>query len=344
MGNLKKNGFICKSFYIPVNDGWECHVNHYFRAGKITLKKIPVVLCHGIAVNSQLFCISGGDSMVEFITSFNYHVYSVDLRGVGRSIRGNDQADGIDFSFDELLTDVEPIIKHLIKYHRQFNPDIRKIHWVGHSMGALLMFSFLSQNKRNHSYLKSFVSIGAPVEMKDIGHPVLLDVAKLKKYVYNKKQINIRPLKRAFASLLTWLNTRYNHIFFNKYALANETVKEFLKQASDNVPPSLLKQFGSWILKREMKSMDGSFCYENMGRNIKVPVLLLSGSYDVFSPPHLILKTYSDIKLSKWKKKVVIFSRANGDSHDYCHASVIMGQEASKEIFPVILDWIKKFS
>ena len=340
----KKNRFIRKNFYIPTNDGWKCNTNHYFRTGDTLLKKIPIILCHGIASNSQLFCISDGVSMVEFLTSYDYHVYSIDLRGVGRSKQEYNDEDGIDFNFDDLLMDIGPIIEYIIDYHRQFDPKTSKIHWVGHSMGALLMYAFLSKNKENKRYIRSFVSIGAPVEMKYIGQPALLDIAKLKDHLDHKKQINLKPLKKAFAFLLAWLDTKYHHILINKYAITNKTIIEFLKKGSDNIAPSLLRQFGDWILKRKMRSLDDSFNYEDMGKNINVPTLLLSGSYDTFCSPHMLLKTYFDLNLPKSKKKIVILSRVNGDSYDYCHTSIIMGKKASQEVFPHISDWIQKFS
>ena len=282
--------------------------------------------------------------MVDFLTSHNYHVYSVDLRGVGNSKQEYNNEVDIDFNFDDLLTDIGPIIKYIIDHHRQFNPRISKVHWIGHSMGALLMYAFLSKNKDNKCYVRSFVSIAAPVEMKYTGQPVLLDVARLKNLIRHKKQINLKPLKKTFASLLAWLDTKYHHILINKYAITNKTIKEYFKNASDNVPPSLLRQFGDWILKGKMKSLDGSYSYEDMGRKINVPTLLLSGSYDTFCSPHMLLKTYFDLNLPKSKKKIVILSKVNGDSYDYCHSSIIMGKMASKEVFPLALDWIKKFS
>ena len=128
--------------------------------------------------------------------------------------------------------------------------------------------------------------------------------------------------------------------FINKLKI----VRAFLKKRVGDISLPLLEQLSDWITSGEMRSRDGKVDYGDMGKNVQIPTLLMSGGYDSFSPPHALLKTYSEIPLPSRKKKMVILSKISRFSFDYCHAGIIAGKKARKEVFPILLAWLDRFS
>ena len=332
-----------EDLHIAVNDGWKCFVSHYYDDQEhVSLKKQPVVLCHGIATHGKCFDLSDDVSLVDYLLAQGYHIYNLNLRGVGGSFCRSSPSDTHDFNFDDLLSDVHPIIKFIINHHTQYSPKNKKVHWIGHSMGALLMYGFLSQKKSNKNLVESFVALGGPAELKYIGQPVLLELLRFRSLL--KFHLKIRKFSRHLSFLMSLFNTKYHNLVLNKYAVHQKMVRGFLREGVGDISLPLLEQLSDWITSGEMRSRDGKVDYGDMGKNVQIPTLLMSGGYDSFSPPHALLKTYSDIPLPSRKKKMVILSKISGFSFDYCHAGIIAGKKAREEVFPILSAWLDRFS
>ncbi len=251
-------------------------------------------------------------------------------------------SDNADFNFDDLLSDIPLIINFILKHYQQYCPKSNRVHWLGHSMGALLMYAFLSCDKKNKERLQSFISLGSPTELKYVGHPILLDLLKLKPMIHF--HLKLRNMARFFSSFLSFLNTKYHNIALNRHVVERRVLAQYFRKGMGDISLSLLEQFTEWLANENMISADGDIDYNDMGKNIRTPILLMSGSYDSLCPPHALLKTYLDIPLPSKKKKMVILSKISGFNFDYCHAGIIIGKEVRQEVFPIIIDWLKRLS
>ena len=331
-----------KDFYISVNEDWECKVSHLFQDEiGASPHKCPIILCHGIATNGECFDLVKEISLVDYLISHQYHVYNLNLRGVGGSFCKNNSLSHTNFNFDDLLSDIPFIINFILKYHKQYSSKNETVYWLGHSMGALLMYAFLSKEKKNKNLIQSFIALGSPTELKYIAHPVLLTLLRFRSVIYF--YLKVRKIFQYFSFVLRYFNTKYHNLVFNKYAVNKEIIQKYLCKGIGDVPLPLLHQFSEWIINEEMNSVNGKVSYNDMGKNIETPILLMSGSYDSLCPPHALLKTYLDIPLPTNKKKMVILSKISGFSFDYCHVGIIMGKKSRDEVFPIIVDWLDQF-
>lgn len=77
-----------------------------------------------------------------------------------------------------------------------------------------------------------------------------------------------------------------------------------------------------------------------------VPALFIAGKIDSISPSETMFLQYkkyaSSISLNYTAKRMFIAGRANRLSHDYDHFDLFLDERASKELYPMILNWLQE--
>jgi alpha-beta hydrolase superfamily lysophospholipase len=106
-------------------------------------------------------------SLAEYLRSKGHDVWVAELRGFGQSagprllLSDSDLRWGFD---DHLDSDLDAVLDHVTE---QTGKD--SAHWVGHSMGGMLIEAYLG---RNHSRkIASAVVIGSPVDFSKMNSP-----------------------------------------------------------------------------------------------------------------------------------------------------------------------------
>jgi pimeloyl-ACP methyl ester carboxylesterase len=107
---------------------------------------IPVVICHGIAVNSTQFTEDA-----EYFSALGYRVLTPDLRGHGRS--GIAPPHRANYRLERLALDQTQMLDHA---------GIGKAHWVGNSLGGMVGLTLLAQHADR---LLSLATFGTPYRM-----------------------------------------------------------------------------------------------------------------------------------------------------------------------------------
>src|SRR5262245_51082750 len=91
-----------------------------------------IVLQHGLGSNGLVFVLPGR-SLAERLCSLGYDCFVPDLRGAGQS--GSPRGP---FALDDYLEhDLPTIVNTALEASGQ-----RTVHWVGHSMGGILMWMY----------------------------------------------------------------------------------------------------------------------------------------------------------------------------------------------------------
>ena len=107
---------------------------------------IPVVICHGIAVNSTQFIEDA-----EFLAQRGYRVLTPDLRGHGRS--GIAKPRRANYRLERLALDQTQMLDHA---------GIGKAHWVGNSLGGMVGLTLAAHHADR---LLSLATFGTPYRM-----------------------------------------------------------------------------------------------------------------------------------------------------------------------------------
>lgn len=100
----------------------------------------PVILCHGFT-SSRFTGDLMGRGIARRLAEKGHDVWSLELRGSGRSLRKTDGPRiSRQFNFDDHVTkDVPAAIDYVLK-----TAGSGRVAWVGHSMGGMLLYAYLA--------------------------------------------------------------------------------------------------------------------------------------------------------------------------------------------------------
>ena len=102
-----------------------------------------------------------------------------------------------------------------------------------------------------------------------------------------------------------------------------------------------MKQWFDWNLSKQFLSDDGSDFVPKMA-SIKAPILSVVGAGDTFiAPPSgckKFLKTFKNPN-----NKFLLCSKKFGFKENYNHPRILHSRNASVEVHPLVLEWIKKW-
>jgi pimeloyl-ACP methyl ester carboxylesterase len=102
----------------------------------------------------------------------------------------------------------------------------------------------------------------------------------------------------------------------------------------------VLVQMHQWLRNQKFLSSDGTINYAPDLKKLKVPILLITGSRDPFTPHHKVKRAFRSI--GSKKKEWMVFGKKYGHITNYGHLDLIIGRNASKEVYPSILNWLKQ--
>lgn len=311
-------------FFAVTKDGWNLAI-HRHKPHKPLTGAMPVILVHGIITNKYFMDLDTDHSLAYHLKTIGYDVYAVSLRGCGESYIDSENEN---FSFDDMVDkDVPAIINEVCNISGK-----PKINWVAHSMGAMIMYSYLGISpKKEKDKIKSFVSLGGPGNLAH-SSPVIGKIAL--KYISFSKRVDIKLLAKFILPFVSLFNSPLKEIFYNPQVTPKNTVKKMLV-GIENIPDGLMAQMLDWVAKGgDIVSVDKKYNYTERQTQITCPILFIAGGYDNVATPSSLKSVYEKVN-SKYKEFHII-SESEGFSGDYGHACLVMGKNAKKEIFPLI--------
>jgi pimeloyl-ACP methyl ester carboxylesterase len=318
-------------FFAITSDGWNLAI-HRHKPHKPLVGAMPVILVHGIITNKYFMDLDTDHSLAYHLKTLGYDVYAVSLRGCGKSYTepGNEN-----FSFDDMVErDVPAIIEEVCNISGK-----PKINWVAHSMGAMILYSYLGiSQKKQKDKIKSFVSLGGPGNLAH-SSPVIGKIAL--KYISFSKRVDIKLLAKFILPFVSMFNSPLKEFFYNPQVTPKNTVKKMLF-GIENIPDGLMTQMLDWVAKGgDIVSLDKKYNYTELQTGITCPILFIAGGYDNVATPSSLKSVYNKVS-SKYKEFHTI-SLSEGFSGDYGHACLVMGQNAKREIFPLIEKFLAKY-
>ncbi len=319
--------------YAKTRDGWNIALHRHIPPIP-NLELAPVIVVHGIATNKYVIDLDKRHSLPYYLKLRGFEVFAVSLRGAGLSYHEN--GDGYqDFTFDDLVKyDVEAVLNKTLSITGK-----KRASWVGHSMGAMILYSYLGISSREEKEkVATFVSLGGPGNLNHLG---LSLIGLLSRFPRARKVLDLKFGASMLAPLAGEIYTPIDEILYNPKATRPKTVKKVMKNAIENISEGLIEQFMSWIETKKMSSMNGFHDYIENQKGITVPSLFIAGSKDAIATPETVKFVY-DRSGAKIKKFVVI-SKENGASEDYGHGCLILGERAEDDVFPKVEQFLREF-
>ncbi len=291
----------------------------------------PVFLCHGFMSNQWNFTVPPGESMADLLASEGYDCWLIDLRGARSSIPAPGRTLDEPTVDDYLLKDIPTAIDYI-----RDATGFDKVHWVGHSMGGMLLYAYDAVFGPKH--LASGTTLGSPIGFTGVKfhRPSTL-------FLIRKSSGRLfRCVQRILVSLLNLFHPQFDAVPIN-WKNMNKRIDVKALFSSLEVPPiPVAESLANAAQKRVWRVNDALVdVFENLP-NLHVPLFAIFGAADPFVPVPTIDGFFSAIPIED--KKLLLLSKENGHAADYSHVDLAMGPEIHKEVVKPIVEWFQAHS
>jgi pimeloyl-ACP methyl ester carboxylesterase len=317
--------------FAQTSDGWKVALHRYSPKGETT-KEYPVMLCHGLGANRFNFDLGEEVSLARFLQQEGYDVWVLELRGRGNSSRPRlfNQYRKM-WTFDDYVRKDVPAAIEQVK-EQTGSP---KVHWVGHSMGGLVLYAFLQGERREE--IASGVTIGSPGFFRPIeGFSFLPSVLKAIRIL---PRLHFEFLAAGLAPLMAIGKAPFSRFFLNPDNVERPVFGRAICHLVSDIHSGELRQFGDWIKSGDFRSSDAVYSYQENFQIIRAPMFLVAGSMDFLAGSESVAFVYD--RISSPIKRFRIFGRAHGDRYDYGHGDLLIGKTCSQELYPAIVEWLE---
>ncbi|MFH0960095.1 MAG: alpha/beta fold hydrolase [Pseudomonadota bacterium] len=321
--------------FFHTQDGLRLAVHRYIP--KQTIKGKPVILCHGLAGNRYIFDMKPAPSLAEYLRSRGHDVWVAELRGSGlsESPRVLVSESSLGWGFDDHLDyDLDAVINHVTEQTRQDSA-----HWVGHSMGGMLIETYLFRNQS--SKISSAVAVGSPVDFSKMNSPSLKRLLKMK-WILRLFPFNpLIPLVKCFMPL-SRVGPNILSGFFCSENIDWRVARKFMALGIEFISSSVLwLDMARFVENGEFADRSGKL-YSQGVKQSETPLLVICGSKDNIAPTSAALAVCESRKDCQ-VTETLTFAKGNGCLEDYGHLDLLVGTRVEKEVFPAIHRWLKRW-
>ncbi len=319
--------------YVRTEDGWRLAVHRYPPAGDP--KTLPILLCHGLSSNRFTFDLPGGPSLARFLQSMGCDVWVVELRGSGMSDRPGLFQANVPYSWvfhDHLRRDVPAVVDHVLR-----QTQAPSLHWVGHSMGGMLVQAHLAKNP--DAPIASVVAVGSPVEFSRFSNQILKSLAR---FGWILRLIPIFPLTIFWKCLAPWIHLFPRSIvsLFHPPNIDSNLSGAVVALASETITTSgVWADFSRFVTTRRFAPPEGEDYITGLA-STPVPILAIAGSRDGMANPETTVAS-NIISEPAGERKQLILGTEAGCAQEYGHVDLVVGDRVEREVFPHIMEWIR---
>lgn len=314
--------------FVQNSDGWDLALIHYRAAdAKPAQYKHPVILCHGLGSNRLAFDIDPKYSLPLWLVEQGFEVYAIELRGHGLSEKPHQRDKKWNWGYNEYNDhDLPVLIGRVLEISGS-----DKAHFIGHSMGGILLYSYLATAG---SGLKSGITLGSSLNYANLpsyfhGITPLVGITKLFPRV---------PIY-APALLSAWLSSKFGKAFMDKSLVFPDNISLEIYQKVGGVclQPvcnKVLLEMANAINGKGMLSSNNER-YEDLlkEQGYKIPVLSISGEGDIQCRPNIAKRFGTDH---------LAYGPSYGHRFAYGHHDLIVGLNAENEVWPDMLNWLQE--
>ena len=351
-----------KTHYARTSDNWSLQVDR-FQPDQPDPSANPVVLCHGLSYNNRFWDLSEKVSLARYLAAAGYDVWSVSLRGAGRSdqplasvtrklLAGSIQPGFFteahrrklsgtafsNYSVDDHISNDVPAVIRLVKE----KTGARKVHWIGHSMGGMVMFAYLATHAQEAAKdVDTFVAVSVPMVMF---HPLNKAMQLQVDHAGALKAGNVFVSTSYDAFVAKVLGklappTGSESLFLNRDNVDDAVLRLLAHKAQESISPGQLEQLLAMAAEEDFYSQDRKVNYTALLDRVTTPTLFMVGQLDNMASIGAVKFAYRQV--SSQDKAYRLFARINGDRADYGHDDIIIGKHARKEVYPVISNWLE---
>lgn len=355
----QKKGITEKYYYTTTEDGITLAFKRY-QPATLSSEKNPVILCHGLSYNLLFWDLDKSVSLPRYLAERGYDVWSLSLRGSAPSTQPLNSGlrklghFNLDPSSFQMLTGQVQALKMMdwsVDDHIRLDvpaainfvnsqTECPRVHWIGHSMGGMVMFAYLQEAKAANN-VKSFVALATPMT---VFHP-LNDPFRFLVDTETALGIGTRVLGTSTPAtvgvILGDIGSPTDKLFFNSRNIDPQVLRELFRLVQEDMSPGQFKQLIGMVRTERFTSLDGSVDYTAGLAQVKIPVYFIAGTVDNMATIGAVQYAYRAV--GSREKKFKLFGVVNGQQNDYGHDDLVIGRQSQKEVYPTILEWLDTY-
>ncbi len=316
---------------VRTEDGWCIGLFRY--PPRSVRHDTPVVLCHGLAANRYNFDLGAEKSLARYLQDRGFDVWVLELRGRGysRKIGRKNDRYSQPYVFDDYVQKDAPAALD----HIRGVTGASRVHWVGHSMGGLILYGLLQGPRAEE--IASGVAVASPGDFRNVRRiPGVLPLWGLGRFL---PRIHQRFLAAIFAPVLPWLPASVLGLVYNPANVDKILILRAVCHLISDVSRGEMLQFYDVMRNREFRTFDGNHSYEKGFAGMNRPLLFMAGTRDALCPPKSIGAVYQAM-LSP-EKELRILGKEHGQQEEYGHGDLLIGTRCETEVYPHILRWLE---
>lgn len=316
---------------VKTEDGYELSLVHY--AAKKPVTGRPVMLVHGISANERNMDLDEDHSLARFFASQGRDAWTLSLRGTGASDAMDVEKGRKAYAFDAFWQKDLPAA---INYVREKSGS-KSIDYVGHSMGGMVVYAYLSQGGQG---LNAVTTLGSPTRL-DWGGRVI-DLLPSLKGIYLEDGMSV-PVVSA-AHLVMPIHGEIHDDFFqlllyNPENVSKQSWKRLISYGIADIQGGVAVQFIGFIEKGSFASADGKIDFRKDMAKIQTPIFVVAGKNDRIATPMAVKDGYRALK---GPKEWLLLGVENGQQADYGHMDLVMGDRAKDELWVKVEDFFDR--
>jgi len=312
-------------------DGWRIALCRYLPERKTRL--FPVILCHGLGANRFNFDLGPRRSLARHLQARGFEVWTLDLRGRGLSGLSPEnpgpacRPSGFD---DYVHRDARAAIACVKR-----ESGAPQVHWVGHSMGGLILYALLQGEAARD--IASGTAVASPGSFEHLRR--IPGVSPLFRLFRLLPRVRQSFLAAALAPVLPLLPRSVLRLVLNPANVEPLYVKRALCHLVSDLTRGEAQQFSDWIDNREFRSCDKAYSYQRHLGAIERPLLLMAGTRDYLASAESV--SFTRERLSGERSRMLILGRKFGQIEDYGHGDLLIGRHCEQEVYPRIVEWLE---
>ena len=305
--------------YARTSDGWDIALSRY---GTHVSQRSPVVLCHGLGANRHAWDLDQNRSLAQHLVAAGFDVFALELRGHGRSEKPPFARRRYDWSFfDYALKDGPAAISEVLRAS-----GARKVHWVGHSMGGILLLSMLALGE---SRIASGITVGSSLDYSgtDSAFEGLIKLLPLTRFL---NPVPLGPLVAKLAPLALAVDNPLDRFNVFPANIDRGLYRKLTAVGFHAIPRGVLRDLAGGFQPGGLCLPDGSRCIPRVPTS--VPLLSIAGTQDLQCSPKAARRHGTDHE---------VFGRAHGHQEEYGHFDLLVGDRSQTEVWPTLVQWLE---
>lgn len=318
---------ISEKFYVDNRAGWRLAMARYRADTGKDPKGRPVLIVPGYGMNSFIFSFHpNGPSMVECLAARGLEVWTVDLRGQGRSIRAKGSSR---YSMGDLaVDDLSAAIDHVLS--RTLITGADKVNLIGCSLGTALTFAhcaIMGETARVHAIVSMAGLVtwreAHPIVKLAFGSPTMAGFMRVK---------NTRRIARLALPVIARLAPGLMSVYLNERSTDLSQAARMVQTVEDP-HPVLNREIAEWIARGDLvvRGVNVSKHLPSMEH----PFFCVVANADGIVMPATSRHTFDAI--GSTKKELLI---VGDEEMPIAHADLFLCKGAQPRVFAPIADFL----